>query len=101
MGGTGRGDAGVGRVVPLFERDLRATEVGTRCFLPLYLAAFLQRSAFDCLGSGGALAIRIFLLAGPGTGLGGSHVEPESSAAWGTARSEERRVGKECRSRWS
>src|ERR1017187_9822768 len=85
VGRTGRGDAGVGRVVPVFERDLRAAEVGTSCFLPLYLATLIQRSTLDCFGGGRALAVCGFLLAGTGAGLGGAHVEPESAAAWSIA----------------
>src|SRR5260370_13592408 len=85
MGGAWRGDAGVGRVVSLFERDLRSAEVGTSGFLSIYLATLIQRSAFDCLGSRRALAVRGFLLARTGTGLGGSYVEPESAAAGSTA----------------
>src|ERR1700681_3821494 len=85
VGGTWRGDAGGGRVVSVFERNLRTAEARARGFLPLYLACLLQRSAFNCLGSGGTLAVRGFLLAGAGAGLGGTHVEPESAAAGATA----------------
>src|SRR5260370_3012909 len=85
LGGTWRGDATVGRVLPLFERDLRAAKVGSRGFLSFYLAALLQRSAFDRLGSGGALAVRGFFLAGSGTGLGGTNVKPECAGAGPTA----------------
>src|ERR1035437_6527591 len=85
LGRIRRGDAGVGRVVSVFERDLRAAEVGASCFLPLYLATLIQCSTFDCFGGGRALAVCGFLLAGTGTGLGGAHVEPESAAAWSIA----------------
>src|SRR5258708_3208140 len=85
VGGTWRGDARVGRVLPLFERNLRSAEVGAGCFLPFYLATIIQRSAFDCFGSRRALAIRGFLLGGAGAGLGGAYVKPESAAARATA----------------
>src|SRR5260370_30408277 len=85
VGRTGGGDAGGGLVVSLPERNLRPAEVGASSLLPLYLATLIQRSAFDCLGSRRALAVRGFLLARTGTGLGGSYVEPESAAAGSTA----------------
>src|SRR5260370_18532618 len=85
MGGAWRGDAGVGRVVSVFERCLWSAEVGASGFLSIYLATLIQRSAFDCLGSRRAVAVRGFLLARTGTGLGGSYVEPESAAAGSTA----------------
>ena len=80
LGGAWRGHAGIGRVVSLFERDLRAAEVGAGRILPFYLATILQRPAFDCFGSRRALAIRGFLLAGTGAGLGGAYIKPESAA---------------------
>ncbi len=67
---------GSGGSISILERDLRAAEVGSRGFLPLYLAIIIQRSAFDCLRSRRSLAVRGFLLAGTGAGLGGPHVEP-------------------------
>ena len=38
-------------------------KLGRAGLVPLYLATLLQRSAFDCLGSRGAFAVRSFLLA--------------------------------------
>src|ERR1017187_7341874 len=85
LGGTRRRHAGVRRLVWLFERDLWAAETGARCFVPLYLATLIQRSALDCLGSGGPLAVRLFLLARTGTGLGDPHTQSEFAAAGTTA----------------
>src|SRR5450755_2432104 len=85
LGRAWRRYARVGRVVSLFERDLRAAEAGSRCFFPVYLATLIQRSALDCLGSGGPLAVRLFLLARTGAGLGNSHTESEFAAAGTTA----------------
>src|SRR5258708_6317995 len=81
VGGAWRCDARVGRVVSIFERDLRAPEAGTSGFIPFYLATILQRPAVDCFGSRRALAIRGFLLAGTGAGLGGAYIKRESAAA--------------------
>src|SRR5258707_14635550 len=85
LGGAWRSDARIGRVLSLFERDLRAAEIGTRGFIPFYLATFVQRSTFNRLGSRRPLAIRGFFLARTGTCLGGAHVEPESAPAGATA----------------
>ena len=85
LGGVGRRDAGLGRVVSLFERNLRSAKIGARRFIPLHLATFIQRSAVDCVGSGGALAIRRFLLARTGAGLGHTHAGGASSATRPTA----------------
>ncbi len=82
LGGTGRGHAGVGRVVSLSERNLRAAEAGAAGFFPVYLATLLQRSAFDCLGSDRAFAVRGFLLAAPGTGVVDPHLGASSSSRW-------------------
>ena len=57
-------------------------KLGRAGFVSLYLATLVQRSAFDCLGSRGALAICRFLLAGTGACLVDPHRQRESSAAW-------------------
>jgi len=48
---TGRGDAGVGWVVSLFERDLRAAEAGTADFVLFIWQISFSAAAFDCFGN--------------------------------------------------
>ena len=80
VGRTGRGHAGVGRIVSLFERNLRAAEAGTAHIFSLYLATVFQRSAVDCIGRHRAFAICGFFLAGSGARLVDPHRQPQSAA---------------------
>src|SRR5256885_12308319 len=83
-------------------RDYKVTGVQT-CALPIWPAAFREFRA-RCLLPAGRLfllpddALGHELLAVPGRGAAG---RGRAGLAGGKARSEERRVGKECRSRWS
>ena len=59
VGGVGRCDARVGWIVPLFARDVRATEVGTADFVSVYLAGFVFAPlsiATGCIGLAGYAA---------------------------------------------
>ena len=81
LGGTGRGDAGVGRVLPVSAGDLRSAKIGTAGFLSFYLATFVQRSAFDCVGGRGTVAVCGFFLAGSGARVVDAHLERASALA--------------------
>ena len=81
VGGIGRGNARLWRVVSIFERNLRTAKIRACRFFSFYLATVIQRSSFDCLGSGWALAIRIFFLAGTAAGLGLAYINPHAPAA--------------------
>src|SRR5208337_1161968 len=81
LGGVRRGDARIGRLLPLLERNLRAAEGGTVGVVSFYLATLVQRPAFDCFGSGGALAICGFLLAGSGADMVNPNLGREFSGA--------------------
>src|SRR5216684_4131312 len=69
MGGTRRGAAGVGRVVSLPERDLRTAEDGAADLVSVYLATFIQCTAFHCYRLHRAGGIRSLLLAATGNSL--------------------------------
>ena len=60
---------GSGGPVSLPERDLWSAEMGAADFVSVYLAAFLQRAAFDCHGMYRAGRLRCLLLARPGDGI--------------------------------
>src|SRR5215469_2535156 len=49
LGGTGRFDAGFGRLLPVPANDLRSGPARAPAIISLHLAVDLQRSAFDCL----------------------------------------------------
>src|ERR1039458_6678952 len=80
LGRTGRGHAGVGRIVSVFERNLWAAEAGTAHIFSLYLATVFQRSAVDCIGRHRAFAICGFFLAGFGARLVDTHRQLQSAA---------------------
>src|SRR5208283_4351963 len=71
--GTWRSPAGVGRTLSLPERDLWAAEMGAADFFSIYLAAFLQRAAFDCYWVHRPGWLRGLLLARPGNGISRPH----------------------------
>src|SRR3712207_7848087 len=79
-------------------RDIGVTGVQT-CALPISAVVADLQPERQTLGEEGGGAVLIALEVGnvPGVGEGGGDAAP----VVGGARSEERRVGKECRSRWS
>src|ERR1700686_644309 len=81
VGGIGRRNARVWRVVSIFERNLRTPKIRTCRFFSFYLAIVIQRPSFDCLRSGWTFAIRIFFLAGTAAGLGLAYINPDAPAA--------------------
>ena len=74
VGGTGRRVPGVGRIVSLPERDLWAEKMGTADFVFVYLATFLQRSAFDRQRMHRAGRLRCLLLARSRDGVCRAHL---------------------------
>src|ERR1035441_10828442 len=93
VGRVGRGNAGVGRLVPVFERDLRAEEAGSAHFISLYLATLVQRAAFDCFGGDWTVAVCRFFLAGAGTRLVDAPGQPPSSSGRNSATDMGRHAG--------
>src|SRR5215831_13060270 len=69
MGRTWCGHAGIGRILPLPERNLWSPETGTPDFFPLHMAALVQRAAIDRVGRDWTVAVRGVLLAEPGKDL--------------------------------
>src|SRR3712207_7004727 len=85
-------------------RDIGVTGVQT-CALPILLAVGADRSALEADGEvGDGLGAGVGQRARDGDERSGRHgprLEPADLDADRAGRSEERRVGKECRSRWS
>ena len=66
VGRTWRRVAGVGRLVPLLERNLWPEQTRQVHLVFIHLAIDLQRAAFDCVGLHRTVAIRQLYLARPG-----------------------------------
>ena len=75
VGGTGRGHAGVGRIVSLPERKLWAERRRAADFVSVYLAAFFQRAPVDRLRRNRAGRLCGLFVARPGSAVCGPQLE--------------------------
>src|SRR5579872_30326 len=93
VGGVGRGDAEVGRIVPVSAGDLWFGEVGAADFVFVYLAGVVFSAAVDrdrVHRAGGVCGV---LLAGVGDGIRASHGGGAYSVGWDDAGGLDRHAG--------
>src|SRR5215467_1659636 len=82
MGGTRSSDARLWRILHLPPRNLRPKKPWQNDFVSLYLAALVQRTTFDRLGSDWFCQIHCLHHPQPGDSVHRAAMEPATTSAW-------------------